>query len=80
MSGLIDEITDQLVGSDLVADSDAGRLVIREFESRLPVILSLIAFYLFRCLVHRRQLLQERHQPADLRLLYRASALLLAVQ
>ena len=33
MSGLIDEITDQLVGSDLVADSDAGRLVIREFES-----------------------------------------------
>ncbi|ENN8392409.1 kinase [Serratia marcescens] len=33
MAGLIDEITDQLVGSDLVADSDAGRLVIREFES-----------------------------------------------
>ncbi|MFV8936667.1 host specificity factor TipJ family phage tail protein [Serratia fonticola] len=33
MAGLIDEITDQLVGSALIADQNAGRLVIREKES-----------------------------------------------
>ncbi|HHQ6553299.1 TPA: host specificity factor TipJ family phage tail protein [Serratia fonticola] len=33
MAGLIDEITDQLVGSALIADSPGGRLVIRETES-----------------------------------------------
>lgn len=33
MAGLIDEITDQLVGSALIADSSGGRLVIREKES-----------------------------------------------